>query len=91
MCCLCVLMEGWIESIDILKEGIEMMKRIYPLSSIGAKKDVIICLKACVHLEMLVPNHWDFTPVTGIVHQLIVQLTTDYEMKVITFDERGHG
>ena len=57
-----------------------MMKRIYPLSSIGAKKDVIIYLKACVHLEMLVPNHWDFTPVTGIVRQLIVQLTTDYEM-----------
>ena len=67
------------------------MKRIYPLSSISAKKGVIIYLKACVHLEMLVPNYWDFTPVTGIVHQLIVQLITDYEMILITLGARDYG
>ena len=50
-----------------------------------------VVLKACVHLEMLVPNHWDFTLVTGVVCQLIVQLTTDYEMKAITLGERGHS
>ena len=34
--------------------------------------------------ELLIPNRWDFTHVTRIVQQLIVQLTADYEKDVIT-------
>ena len=33
---------------------------------------------------MLVPNYRDFTAVTRVVQQLILHLTTDYEMEVIT-------
>ena len=39
-------------------------------------------------MELLVPNSCDFTAVTRVVQQLIVQLTTDYEMEVITLGVR---
>ena len=69
-------MDGWIESIDKLEERIKMIKRIYSLSSIEAKEALsegADCLsEACVQLELLVPNHRDFTAVTRVVQQLIV-------------------
>ena len=81
-------MDGWIESIDKLEERIKMIKRIYSSSSIEAKEALIEgadrLLEACVQLELLVPNRHDFTAVTRVVQQLIVQLNTDYEIVVIT-------
>ena len=88
-------MDGWIESIDKLEERVEMIKKIYPSSSIEAKEALIEgadrLLEACVQLELLVPNRQDLTPVTRVVQQLIVQLNTDYEMAVITSVVRDRG
>ena len=81
-------MEGWIESIDKLEEKIEIIRRMYPSSSIEAKEALIEgadrLFEACVQLELLVPNRRDFTHVIKVVQQLIVQLTADYEKDVIT-------
>ena len=70
-------MDGWIENIDKLKEGIDIIKRIYPSTSIETKEARIEganhLLEACVQV------------------QLIVQLNTDYEMEVITSGVRGRG
>ena len=53
-------MDGWIESIDKLEERVEMIKKIYPSSSIEAKEALIEgadrLFEACVQLELLVPN-----------------------------------
>ena len=88
-------MDGWIESIDKLKEGIDIIKRIYPSSSIETKEALIEganhLLEACVQLELLIPNRQDSIPVTRTVQQLLVQLNADYEMEVITSGVRGRG